>query len=263
MTGPGFPAPPGHPDLETLADLDAGVLDRATSSRLRAHLVNCSRCQTELAGLGDIRAMLRDLPTPPMPATVEERIFAALASERQGWTSHPPVSNLAETRRRRRYGLIGLAAAGLVLVAGTTVVLSLPGGSPQPGHAPLADQNTSQPAPIPANPPSFTRDTLTNAPVLADILNGRGGGLRPQSSTSTSMLAGSMADAQQRQSCETGIDAAVPGITGAATAVEYIRFEGTRGYLFVYLNADQRRTVVVGTDCSSAGVHVLYTGTAR
>jgi hypothetical protein len=281
---PPSPEQHGHPALDTLAELDAELLDPAGSTPLRAHVAGCAQCQAELAGLEDVRAMLRGLPPPRMPAIVAERILAALAAQRPAPADRDPgldptgldptgldptepaadapvpLASLAEARRRRRRnGLVGLAAAGVVLVAGT--VIGLAGTSPRPGHGSPGASGTSGGTPSPANPPSFTRDTLTNAPVLADILNGRGGGILPQAGTNT--LAGSMTDPQQRQSCEAGIAAEVPGLTGRSAGVQYIRFEGTRGYLFVYLTGGRRKVVVVGTDCSSSAAHVLYTQTVR
>src|SRR5439155_7882122 len=82
-TRPGPPASPqGHPDLDTLADFDAGVLDPAQSARLRSHVSACARCQRIIAGIGGVPLLLRRLPPAHIPPEVEERIFAALDAER-------------------------------------------------------------------------------------------------------------------------------------------------------------------------------------
>ncbi|HSV66199.1 MAG TPA: hypothetical protein VLJ59_09885 [Mycobacteriales bacterium] len=277
-SGP-FASSAGHPDLDMLADFDAGVLDPADSARVGAHTVACARCQAAVAGLADVLGLLRRQPTPPMPAAVEERIFAALAAERQSrfgpaTAAAPPVTSLDRARRRRRAGLVGLVAAGVVLLAGTTVAGIL-NTTRHSGQGALAGSRNATPSSESGTLQAFTRDTIATAPVLSGILNGQGGPLLPQGTQATSdrqgpgaeavpvpgSLAGPMADPRQRQSCESGIGRAVPGRAGPAAAVQYLRFEGRPAFLFVYLRDGHRHLVVVGAGCASGNAEVLFTET--
>jgi hypothetical protein len=74
--------PPAHPDLDTLADLHADALDASTAERVRAHASSCPRCGPVLAALDGVRAELRALPVPSMPAAVVARLDATLADLR-------------------------------------------------------------------------------------------------------------------------------------------------------------------------------------
>ena len=84
---PGVPAgspggPPGsgaHPDLDTLADLDAGVLDAEAAARVSAHVAGCADCAGVIAALEAVRADLRGLAPPPLPDSVAARLDATLA----------------------------------------------------------------------------------------------------------------------------------------------------------------------------------------
>src|SRR5215470_994023 len=82
--------PPGHPDLDALADFDAGVLAPAEADLLQAHVAACARCRAVLAGVHDVPQLLRALPPVRMPADVEARILAALDAERQAQRQPQP-----------------------------------------------------------------------------------------------------------------------------------------------------------------------------
>jgi len=77
------PAPLPHPDLDTLADLDAGVLDGPTTERLTGHVRTCAECAAALRAMSAVRDDLRALPTPPMPAAVAARLDDVLAGLRR------------------------------------------------------------------------------------------------------------------------------------------------------------------------------------
>jgi hypothetical protein len=146
-----------HPDLDTLADLDAGLLDPAAAERLSAHLAGCTRCSRAAGALVAVRAELHALPAPPLPAAVSARLDATVAqvarTEPPGSTASgvngsapagmaqpddrsdgngPPggrsVGGLsaARARRRRRLGLSsGAIAAAFALVAAAASVTAL------------------------------------------------------------------------------------------------------------------------------------------
>lgn len=78
------PSPPLHPDLDTLADHDAGVLDPAVDRRVADHLRTCAQCTGAMRAMATVQADLRSLPTPPMPAAVAARLEDLLADLRRG-----------------------------------------------------------------------------------------------------------------------------------------------------------------------------------
>jgi len=78
------PLPPQHPDLDTLADLYAGVLDESAADPVRRHLSGCAQCAGVLPALDAVREDLRALPTPPVPAAVASRLDATVAGLGRG-----------------------------------------------------------------------------------------------------------------------------------------------------------------------------------
>jgi len=162
MTAAPRPREP-HPALDTLADLDAGVLEGADAERVAAHVGGCARCGQVMAALDGVRADLRALPAPPIPATVVTRLDAVLADLRTApdptapdptapdpTAPNPTAPNPApdrtapvaaaakatasrvvdldavrERRGRRLMTAIGAAAAAVALVAAGAAITSL------------------------------------------------------------------------------------------------------------------------------------------
>jgi hypothetical protein len=78
----------GHPDLDALADLDAGLLDPATTAELTRHVGGCPACGATLRALAAVRTELRSLPPPRLPESVAARLDATLAELRRGGHAH-------------------------------------------------------------------------------------------------------------------------------------------------------------------------------
>lgn len=98
-----------HLTTETLAR----IADGPATDRERAHLDECPECRAELDALGDQLAAVADLPPPPLPAEVRDRIGDAVVARHSG-AANPPA---------RPYGRWALqAAAALALFVGGTVV---------------------------------------------------------------------------------------------------------------------------------------------
>ncbi len=143
--GPG--GPPWSVDL--LADLHAGVLDPAQSSRLWARVNADPSAKAVIDALDSVKVDLGELgdaPAPPMPADFAARLDAAVDAEarrafgggvavrrqplRTGPHTVAPVVDLAEARRKRGkraawgVGLLTAAAAavgiGFAVLPGTT-----------------------------------------------------------------------------------------------------------------------------------------------
>ena len=270
-TRPGpLASPHGHPDLDTLADFDAGLLDQAQSATLRAHVAACGHCRSILAGIGDIPDLLRRLPPPHIPAAVEARIFAALDAERlarfgpipAAAPQRPPVPSLAAARerRRRRTRLTSLAAAGLVLIAGGATTVAGLSRHPAPsggGSTALSEHSDkgagAAPSAQSAQPdlPAYDRQTITRSPLLIRILNGERGPLAPGSD-------GVLTD-QRLRSCEAAVARAVQGVSGSPAGVQHISFEGHPAYLLLYSSGAGRVLVVVGEGCTGEDPSLLYT----
>ncbi|MBI1758094.1 MAG: hypothetical protein HYR62_02525 [Actinobacteria bacterium] len=270
-------APPGpsaaqteHPDLDTLADFDAGVLGPDEAGAVRGHLAGCARCRQELTGLDAVRSMLRDLPPVPMPPVVEDRIFAAIAAQRPVEAGGDPgrsdaVADLASARRsRRRARRYGLAAAGTAVLVGAAVTLVNLDRTTQRYSA---TQQANEPATGASAPsaatesraelPSFTRQTIKRVPILAGVMNGASEPNRPEGGGGS--ILGPMADQTRRLACEGEISRTVPFADGPALGVQYIRFEGEPALVFLYRTSDtHRELVVVGADCSAGAARLLY-----
>lgn len=73
--------PRACPDVGTLADLHAGLLDDSTAAELREHVGGCAACQSVLEALDATVASLAALPAVQMPAHVAARLDHALAVE--------------------------------------------------------------------------------------------------------------------------------------------------------------------------------------
>ena len=72
----------GHPDLDALADLDAGLPDPISTARLDEHVAGCPACTQVLRALAAVRVELRALPPPQLPAGVAARLDATVAELR-------------------------------------------------------------------------------------------------------------------------------------------------------------------------------------
>ncbi len=75
--GPG----PGHPDVNSLADLAADVLPVEEARVVEAHVIACPDCADLLADAERVRPLLRAGDEDPMPDDVWARLSAVLAEE--------------------------------------------------------------------------------------------------------------------------------------------------------------------------------------
>ena len=85
-TGP----PTGHADLDTLADLQAGVLEGPRADRVREHVAGCRSARRSTHSM-PCRASLRSLPAPAMPAAVAARLTPPADLARRPPGSGSPV----------------------------------------------------------------------------------------------------------------------------------------------------------------------------
>lgn len=104
------PGPPSddHVSVTVLADAAEDLLPAAEVARVNEHLSRCAAC-TELAqALTDACDALRDLPAPPMPEPVFERLSALVRAESQrrasGEAEAEAEAAIAEAVRRTDLG---------------------------------------------------------------------------------------------------------------------------------------------------------------
>lgn len=284
---PGQRSVESHPDLDTLADLDAGVLDGAEADRVAAHVAGCARCEQVMAALGGVRADLRALPAPPVPAAVAARLESTLAELGAAPDQTGPVAAVAaeaparvvdlgaarERRWRRLKAMSSGVAAVLVLFAAgasvVSVVRSSGGGndtSAAGGGGGAADQQTSAergsaaaaaPQSTSRDLPSYTEKTLRAALPSIEASSPVG----QVADAGASGPAGSLAAAGPRTACAESI----PGRGGVLRAVRWISYEGEPAYVLVFVDdAGGRTAYVVGEGCGrSPGVPARVLDTVR
>lgn len=79
----GHEAESGHIEVDELADLGEGLLDRDRAAQVRAHLVDCGRCRDTAAALEAVQQQLASAPPVQMPGHVFARLQASLESEQR------------------------------------------------------------------------------------------------------------------------------------------------------------------------------------
>jgi len=125
-----------HPELDLLADLDAGV---DVDADVRTHASTCAQCQQALAALRATRADLAALPTTPMPDDVAARIDAVLAQEAPQGSATPAdgtVVSMPDLRMKKRRSsniASGIAASVVVLLVAAVVVNAFSSGGKSNG----------------------------------------------------------------------------------------------------------------------------------
>lgn len=159
--------PPGGSNIDVLADLSASLLAPAHDRWLRAHVDGCAECAAVLQALERTGSELRWLPPIPMPAEVVARLDAALAGE----ASVVSIDKVRE-RRKRRQQLIGIAAAGVIVLGGGGFAFSQFLGN-EAGAGVSAGADTS-PAPELADRPDLDEGSLPGA-VGGLVTGGEGG----------------------------------------------------------------------------------------
>lgn len=248
----------GHPDVETLAALDADALEPADVDAVRDHVDGCAQCQDTLAELRGVRSRLAALPAPQLPVQVADRIDTALRGVASGGSPAAASSavthlNAQRARRTRRNRWAGLAAAALAVIAAGAAGFAISQSSnsttagsnaatsggqttkkaPTHGRANAPERRTAGPGAVGAVP-NYTAGNL--AAAVPGIV--RGGG-----------VAGAMSDPARRAGCAR----ALVGAGHPPLAVTSARFEGGAAYVFVFRTGVAHRAdvYVVGPGCSA------------
>ncbi|GAA3733072.1 hypothetical protein [Salinactinospora qingdaonensis] len=78
-----------HIDTETLALLAEGLLEEDEENSTQAHVTECDRCRSQMAALADVSRVLAEVPAPPLPDGLVDRIDDALRHEAEKRTDSP------------------------------------------------------------------------------------------------------------------------------------------------------------------------------
>lgn len=262
------------PDIDTLSDLQAGVLDATTAHELRQHVASCADCTELLAALDATVASLAAMPEVQIPPDVARRIDQAIAAEagRIGLrddlaetapptnvhqlgtarTAHPVtprqsegsnVASLAQHREKRAGRgrlLLGAAAAAAVLGIGTIILTQNNSTDTTANQADKQQSQDAEPtAQAPGNVQSFSspKDVLDKGAIENDKVS-------PD-------VAGKMAELAERNKCLSKIP------NRPATAPEAVQ-AGKQGskdaYAFVFPTKDPQKIqmiIVDAADCST------------
>ena len=121
---------PEHLDLDELADLSVGQAGADST----AHVRTCLQCTARLRELevaaARVDGSLQQLPDPPLPADLPQRLTAALARERRAGSASGSATVVPLPRRSRRVlPWAGGVAAAAVLVTGGILLSHLSVGT--------------------------------------------------------------------------------------------------------------------------------------
>lgn len=247
-----------HPGADTLADLDAGVLDGSpVEPGLREHVTGCHACTDRLVLLRDIRALLAGLPPVTVPDDVAARIDAAVAAE----ASTAPTRNAGWHRP-------ATVAAGIVLVlsAGAGLGALVGRGAPHSGTKTSSGSIASS-AKVPgatalSSGPDYTAATLDT--YVRGLLAAR------------TDAAGTADPALTRLRQPAALQACVDELAGGAgskppaasagttspkpLAVDFARYQGTPAAVIVLADADSTKVQawVVGAHCRAGAADLLH-----
>jgi hypothetical protein len=288
---------PPHPDIDQLADLDAGV---DVTDDVRTHAATCAQCQEVLAALGktrvDLAGFAADAPDVVMPADVADRLDTALANEATSGTPTTVVPFAARDGRGRRGGLIagGVAASVVALLIAALVLNSLRShDKPTPTQAGGAAAGASTsivtasgrnytakslPSTVNQllrNPAAFVGDSAAGATGTAgapSVPGSNGVGKAPAPSAATGPKTSTLAESvpQQLGVLETSnlaLDQCIQVLLGQRPedqrkplAVDLARFDGKSAAIFVFPGRDPShlRVYVVPPDGCATGIFSLY-----
>ncbi|MDX6202288.1 MAG: hypothetical protein QOJ83_1788 [Frankiales bacterium] len=113
-----------HLGLETIADLDEGLLSRTDAEAAREHLAGCARCQDDQAALATVREALAGERELAMPDDVADRIFGVIAAL-PPLTAAPATAAVTTLPAPRRPGGGNPAAKPVLVALGAAAAIAL------------------------------------------------------------------------------------------------------------------------------------------
>ena len=284
-----------HLSADTLAGLDAGLLDPAAERDAHQHLVGCDRCRADLATLQAVPGRLAAVADAgPVPDDVVRRLDAALAAVAAEPASTAVTRTVTPLRAPEQHSPRGMrvlqvaAVVVLLLAGGALGVSALRGGSSGSADSTAADSAGSSATapkaalgsyPLTASGTDWTAASLASAaPQLA------AGTLAPTVPPSSAALAAG-ARPPGGSTARPGDDAAAPGLASLPTgrlaggtalagcvaaladgpvtplAVDLAQFKGQPAAVILLpglAGADKMDIWVVGPDCTAGNDQTLY-----
>lgn len=238
-------ADPDAPDVELLADLDAGLLPTDRAAAVRRDALADPRAAAVLGALTATRADLAALPTPPVPAHLARRWTAAAAG--------PPPPAVPGPGAAAHVTAPGIRGTGPVH---HTVRDTGPARGPGPG---AGLRGPGRPRPRTVHLGALAAAVLA---LVTGLLNARTGGPPEVGRVELASVArstvgltdlGELADPLRRDACLRSA-----GVTGTATpdttvlGGRQVRLDGTPGVLLVLSTGElgRFRVLVVTPSCS-------------
>jgi anti-sigma factor RsiW len=278
MSGAEQRGPDAHPDLETLADLQEGLLPPTPAAAVSGHLGGCASCRADYDALARIPVRLAEAAeVGPAPADLVNRLEEALTSEpRAATVTIMPLASARRNRPARDNRVLQAAAAAVLVLAATAIgVSALQDRSSSTQAGTEADKATAGDAarelsagsvPVLSTGTNYTPDTV--APAVPGLLASDGPPVLLDERTAARGYAA-------EDSSRLGAGAALSGCVIAladdpdTTAVEMptplvvdiARFTGQPATVIVLptpQEMDRLDVFVVGADCGPADAKVLH-----
>ncbi len=254
-----------HLDHETLAELAEGLLDEEDAGEARTHLAGCAECRAREQDVSNVSALLGEMPAPPMPSHVADRVEAALDEQRS-----PQVESARNGAKiipfpiQRTWMQVGAAAAAAVVIAvGTFGVVgdSLLGGTATSQHEVLSQPGAEQSretesfsASVAATGRTYS-STKLSAQAL-DLLREQAAGTAAVPKKAAPRGLSALAQPQQLQAC---IGQVTSGHDYGTVAVDLARYEGRSAAVIVATDPSSpvADVWVVGPHCSASRADVI------
>ena len=269
-----------HPDLDTLADLQEGLLPPTPAAAVSDHLDQCPACRTDFAALGEIPGRLAGAAeVGAMPDELAGRLDEALAAEPR--TASVTITPLAAARRNRLTRdnrVLQAAAAAVVVLAATGIGISAV--QDRGGNMPTADKasagNSDRELAEGSVPVLSTGTDYTQASVVAAVprllaADGPKSLANPEAEAPTRASDSTARQYAARLSEGPALSACVIALTDdvdtpviempTPLVVDVAEFDGKAATVIVLPTADEANRLdvyVVGPDCGPDDAKVLH-----
>lgn len=274
--GPGV-----HPDLDTLADLQEGLLPPTPAAAVSDHLDQCPSCRTDFEALGEIPGRLAaTADVGPMPAGLAGRLDDVLAAEpRSASVTVTPLATARRNRLTRDNRVLQAAAAVVVVLAATGIAISAL--QDRAGNTQAADDSASAgksgrelsegSVPVLSTGTDYTQASVAAAVprlLAADgpkvLANPEAGGPTGASDSSGSGFAARLSSGPALSACVIALtdDPDTPAVEmPTPLVVDVATFDGKPATFIVLPTADEANRLdvyVVSPDCGPEDAKVLH-----
>src|SRR5215210_1846260 len=274
--GPGV-----HPDLDTLADLQEGLLPPTPAAAVSDHLDHCPVCRDDFAALGEIPGRLAGAAdVGAMPDEVASRLDEVLAAEpRTASVTITPLATARRNRLTRDNRVLQAAAAAVLVLAATGIGISAvqdrsDGGMATADRASAGDSDrglAEGSVPVLSTGTDYTQATVVAAVprlLAADgpkVLANPGAEAPTRASdSSATQYAARLSEGPALSDCIIALadDPDTPVVEmPTPLVVDVARFDGEAATVIVLPTADvadRLDVYVVGPDCGPADAKVLH-----